>query len=357
VNLKMRLLILTPTALPSITGNAVTTERWRRSLQNKGVHVEVLATQGIEASDLFVKLQRFEPHLIHVHHAFRAGSLLFDPQVCSMIDRLPMVVSPGGTDINLDFEMNNRQEAVINVYRTARIIVAQSRETVKRLEALFPGLQKRIALVPKAFCWLGNDRFDLRKITGFGPEDLLFFLPAGIRPVKGNLECLTAFEKVHAARPWAKIVFAGPDIDGEYSSRFRKELKRHPSFACRIPSIPPESMRSAYQTSDIVLNTSFSEGLSNALLEAIAVGSPVLASHIPGNWWPVLGENGDQPAGVLFRAEDPEDFIHNAIKLIDDEGLRESLGRAGRERALRWPTPEIEADGLIELYKKAIGAC
>lgn len=357
MNSKMRLLILTPTAFPSITGNAITTERWRRSLQKKGVHVEVLATQEMKASDLVVELQRFEPHLIHVHHAFWAGGLLFDSRVHSMIDGLPMILSPGGTDINLDFERSDRQETVINVYRTARIIVAQSRETVKRLEALLPGLQERIALVPKAFCWLGNDRFDLRKIAGSGPEDLLFFLPAGIRPVKGNLECLTAFEKVHAARPWAKIVFAGPDIDGAYSSRFREELKRRQSFARRIPSIPPEAMHSAYQTSDIVLNTSFSEGLSNALLEAIAVGRPVLASHIPGNWWPVLGENGDQPAGPLFKAEDPDDFIHQAIRLIDDEGLRESFGRAGRERALRWPTPEIEADGLIQLYKTAIGVC
>lgn len=48
----MRLLILTPTALPSITGNAITTERWRMSLQKKEVDVEVLATPEIEADGL-----------------------------------------------------------------------------------------------------------------------------------------------------------------------------------------------------------------------------------------------------------------------------------------------------------------
>ncbi len=45
----MRVLILTPTALPFVTGNAITAERWRRSLSKKGIGVEVLATQGIHA--------------------------------------------------------------------------------------------------------------------------------------------------------------------------------------------------------------------------------------------------------------------------------------------------------------------
>ena len=38
----MHILILTPTTLPSITGNAITAERWRRSLQGKGIGVTVM---------------------------------------------------------------------------------------------------------------------------------------------------------------------------------------------------------------------------------------------------------------------------------------------------------------------------
>jgi L-malate glycosyltransferase len=349
----MRVLILTPTALPFVTGNAVTAERWRRSLSKKGIGVEVLATQDIHALDLLRELRRIRPELIHVHHAFRAGTLLLNPRVMDVCSSLPLVISPGGTDINLDFEMDDRKEMITQIYQMARLIISQSRETSKRLKEVLPDLRDRIAFVPKSFFWFGHDAFDLRKTAACRPENILFFMPAGIRPVKGNLECLTAFEKIRAARPRAKIVFAGPALDAEYANQFKKVLKRLDTFAYWVPFISPMFMRSAYQNSDIVLNASFSEGLSNALLEAVAIGKPVLASNIPGNWWPVLGDNGDQPAGYLFNPGDAEDFVIHALKLIDDEKGREVLGRSGRMRASRWPTPDDEAEGLIQVYQKA----
>jgi hypothetical protein len=62
--------------------------------------------------------------------------------------------------------------------------------------------------------------------------------------------------------------------------------------------ISPEAIRSAFETADVILNTSSSEGLSNSLLGAIA---------------------------------------------------------AGHLRASQWPGPETEADGLIAAYMTALG--
>ena len=350
----MRILILTPTALPSVTGNAITTERWRQFLQKEGVSVKVWATQEKNASDLLFELQSFKPDLVHIHHASRAGGLLLDHRVAPFALRLPLVVSPGGTDLNIDLDIADRRQIVAQVYGMARIVISQNPETSKQIESLFPHLRRRIALVPKAFSWLGHEVFDIGEIAGRQSGDVLFFLPAGIRPVKGALECLNAFEKLHAVRPSAKIVFAGPALDTEYASRFTGEIERLRHFARWVPRIPPEAMRSVYEACDITLNFSSSEGLSNALLEAIGVGRPVLASNIPGNWWPVLGKNGDPPVGFLFEKEDPEDFIRYALRLVDNKNLREAFGRAGRERASRWPTPEMEADGLIRVYQSAV---
>jgi hypothetical protein len=114
-------------------------------------------------------------------------------------------------------------------------------------------------------------------------------------------------------------------------------------------------MRSAYAGADVILNTSFAEGLSNALLEAIASGKPVLASNIPGNHWPVVGEDGGERAGVLFEPNDREDFIRKAVGLIDDGDLRESLARAGLHRAALELSHQKEAKILIAAYKVALG--
>jgi glycosyltransferase involved in cell wall biosynthesis len=113
-------------------------------------------------------------------------------------------------------------------------------------------------------------------------------------------------------------------------------------------------MPSAYNASQVVLNFSFSEGLSNALLEAIASGRPVLATNIAGNRYPVLGTDGDQPAGILFDPKDPNDFTRSAVRLVDDVDFRRSFEQAIRTRNLSRPTPETEAAGLMAVYESAI---
>jgi glycosyltransferase involved in cell wall biosynthesis len=347
----MRVLILTPTARPAVTGNAITVERWRRFLEAKGVRVRVSPTQGLRASSLRSEIESFPPDVIHVHHAFRAGSLLLDPRISSICMKTPMVVSPAGTDIHMDLQSKDRREIVEEVCARASAIVVQSQETHRRMRELLPRLDGKIVPVPKAFAWLGEQPFDLRGASGWGPGQFVFFLPAGIRPVKGNLECLMALQRVHAVRPQIRVVFAGPALDAEYEARFRREVERMRAFACWIPPIPPEAMRAAYEAADVVLNASFAEGLSNVLLEATAAGRPVLASWIPGNRWPVLGGNGGPPSGCLFDPHDPNDFVHKALRLIDDPTLRRSLGEAGRVRAAQWPGPEAEIDALIRVYE------
>ena len=74
-----RLLILTPSALPAVTGNAMTAERWRRSLVGMGLDVRVLDTEGLDAGGLKREIDRFKPDLLHVHNAYRAGGLLLHP--------------------------------------------------------------------------------------------------------------------------------------------------------------------------------------------------------------------------------------------------------------------------------------
>jgi glycosyltransferase involved in cell wall biosynthesis len=115
-------------------------------------------------------------------------------------------------------------------------------------------------------------------------------------------------------------------------------------------------MRAAYHSADVILNGSASEGLSNVLIEARAAGRPLLASDIPGNRWPVLGDRGDLPMGVLFDSLDADDFVRKAILLVDDAMLRRKLGEAGAAYARRMPGPCDEARALIAVYQAAMGS-
>jgi glycosyltransferase involved in cell wall biosynthesis len=314
----------------------------------------VLATENLEISALQQLVSHSQPDLIHVHHAFRTGQLLFGPSIESMINRRTLVVSPGGTDIHLDTREEDRRKIITQVFEKAKAIIAQSEEMMERIVESYPGLQDRIIIIPKSFCWMGEEEFNLRGAVDCGPQDILFFLPAGIRPVKGNLEVLHLLERVHSLRPSIRAVFAGPVLEKDYGGRFEQEVKRLQVFARWLPPIPPQAMHSAYQSADVILNSSFSEGLSNILLEAKASGKPILASNIPANRRPVLGDQKDLPAGLLFDLHFPEDFLQQALRLVDDRELRKKLGQAGIDQTTRLPGPEQEARGLIRVYEKAL---
>ncbi|MCU0553561.1 MAG: glycosyltransferase family 4 protein [Syntrophales bacterium] len=350
-----KLLILTPTGLPAVTGNAMTAERWRRSLVGMGLDVRVIATEGCGAQDLVRDIERFRPDILHVHNAYRAGGLLLDEVPAGFRARLPLVVSPSGTDMNIESKVPGRREVIDRVLHRADAIIVQSEEGRARLREIVPESIDRVFFAPKAFVWLGEETQDLRASCGVPPGGVLFFMPAGVRPVKGNVECLQALERVHGMRPQVRAVFAGPALDGAYAERFRRDVERMRVFARWVPPITPSAMRSAYDSVDVVLNGSFSEGLSNVLIEGKAAGKPLLASDIPGNRWPVLGDAGDPPMGLLFDPTHPSDFIDKAIRLIDDAGLRRVLGEAGAAYARRMPGPCDEARALVAVYEKAMG--
>ncbi len=332
----------------------MTAERWRRSLVGMGLDVHVLAAESLAPGDMKGEISRFNPDLIHVHNVFRAGGVLRQRALAHAWGCLPLVVSPSGTDMNIESRRESGKDIVGMVLKRADAIIVQSREGRERLAEIVSGRMNKVFFVPKSFIWLGEEPSKLRNAACAGADDVLFFMPAGIRPVKGNLECLVGFEKVHALRPQAKIVFAGPALDGDYTDRFHKEIKRLQGFARWIPPIAPAAMRSAYASSDIVLNASFSEGLSNVLLEGKAAGKPLLAADIPGNRWPVLGDSCDAPMGILFDPKEPDDFVRKALLLIDDADLRRKLGATGAAYASRMPGPGDEARALIAVYETAL---
>lgn len=354
MNSAMRILILTPSVYPNISGNAVTAERWRRSLADRGISVEVMASDGLDSRLFLERLRNFRPELIHVHHAYKTGGLLLNPGVKPEIASLPLVVSPGGTDVNLDLPMADRKEIVLSVLRMARVVVVQSDETFRSLRQWTPDIAGRIVNIPKASMWFGDEPFDLRGVAACNPEDIVFLLPAGIRPVKRNLECLDAMKRVWEIRPKTRFIAAGPAVDAGYAKAFENGMNAFSAFARWILHIPPAAMRQAYGASDVVLNASSSEGLSNSLLEAVMAGRPVLASDIPANRQVVAGREGDRPAGLLFDPGDPGDFLRKALTLIDDHSLRTTLGAAARLQKARIPSPDDEAVLLIAAYQRAL---
>jgi len=125
-----------------------------------------------------------------------------------------------------------------------------------------------------------------------------------------------------------------------------KGVSRQVRFLGRVP---PEAMPAIYQQNDIFLMTSAHEGMSNAMLEALACGLPIITTRCEGVE-ELMGENGivieEAQAGAILRA----------IQTIADnpEHYRQ-MSQAARQRAAEFSW-EATAAAYIECYHKIQGA-
>ena len=326
----MRILIVTP-AQPRTTGNWVSARRQQKGLEALGHDVHI-----VEAEDSVRKLEteteNFAPDVVNILHAYRSGKLWL---ACEPFDRLPLAVTLTGTDVNHGLAHPEQRPTILTVLTRAEAIITLNGSTTTTLQKDYPGLASRLHHVPPALD-PGVDSWGLRDALGLQSDRILFLHPAGIRPVKANLELLEMFGPVAAAQPSGLLVFCGPVLDVDYGRRFLKAVKSHP-WAHYAGEIPVTAMPATLREADVVLNNSVSEGFSNALHEAAWVGTPILARNIPGNV--AAFEPGRQ--GLLY--DSPQRFMQHAAKLARDPHLRARLSQPNhRVRSLMEEAHQLE---------------
>ena len=101
------------------------------------------------------------------------------------------------------------------------------------------------------------------------------------------------------------------------------------------------------QAADVFAFPSIYEGMPGALIEAMALGVPVVASDIP----PVREVLGPDE-GVLVPGGDPEALAEGLVGLLQDGERASRLGRAGRARFLEEFTLEHSVAAMTGLYRR-----
>lgn len=94
----------------------------------------------------------------------------------------------------------------------------------------------------------------------------------------------------------------------------------------------------------------FGEGISNAILEYMALGKPVIATN--GGGTPEIVENG--VTGYLVQESSAEDLKEKILILLNNESLSLSMGEAGKKKVLTEFSLEKMVNKTLELYKEIL---
>jgi glycosyltransferase involved in cell wall biosynthesis len=343
----MRVAIVTPYYVPSVRGNSITVQRIESGLRDEGLTVRVWSLEnGLSARDLFVALRGFGPDLVHGFHATASG-----PVVAESAKRLgtPSIVSVTGTDANIDLFDPERRPSVIEALRQAARIVVFHDVIRNKIAGVVPEVKDRIRAIRQTVrC--REVPIDAHTRLDVSPDDVVFFIPSGIRRVKNVTFCLKPLEDLRRRHPRIKAVFVGPMIEADEGNRLKEALTDRP-WARYLGPVPHEELCAMLGSVDVVVNSSLSEGgMANSILEAMSRGRAVLVSDIEGNRT-VVRQGID---GLLFQSE--ADFVEQAERLIRDPRLRHALGRNASQKIEREFSREGEIQAYLQLYREAIGA-
>ncbi|XP_045635125.1 glycosyltransferase 1 domain-containing protein 1 isoform X1 [Ursus americanus] len=356
----MRLLFLA--VLRRHTGNAVTAERVRDHLEAAG-HVCLLKDAfDLESSSEVAHLIRAENlEAALALHLYRGGRLLQGHGI-------PFGIIFGGTDLNEDVKQREKNEVMGRVLGEARFAVAFTESMKETAQTQWPHARDKIYIQSQGVMTVPNAAFNWntflhRSGINQSADNLhIFLLVCGLRHVKDPLYLVDAFSEWHREEPNVYMVIVGPEVDPLFTREVKAKVKRCPaaeSCPCScfrtagvrlLGEMPQGDLHAALRNCFAVVNSSMSEGMSAAILEAMDLEVPVLARNIPGNAAVVKHE----VTGLLFS--DPQDFVQLAKRLVREPALEKELVANGREYVRRYHSWQAERDTYQNLVRTLEGS-
>ena len=169
-----------------------------------------------------------------------------------------------------------------------------------------------------------------------------------LRPEKNVRLLMGAFAVIAATRPEIKLLIVG---SGPEEAQLRELAERLGiGTACSFRPSTSE-VAAALRSMDVFVLPSLTEGLSNALMEAMASGCCAVASRVGGN--PELIAEG--VTGLLFESDNKDSLVNRLAGVLDDPALMRRMARSGAERM----AAEFPVSGSVrrmeQIYAKALG--
>lgn len=193
--------------------------------------------------------------------------------------------------------------------------------------------------------WYTAEPVDLSQF-GIPPDAMVVTCSSRLRPRKGLWELVRALDETDFSKN-IHLLFLGhegnPSLREEVSKLAHPERVHFAGFRKDAPAV--------MAASDVcALPVLAGEGLSRAVIEAMAYGIPAIVTPVGGNTELII----DGECGLVVPVGDVPALAHAMEKLYDDPDLRRGFGRAARARIATHFRNEDTVNKTLSLYQEIL---
>jgi len=316
-------------------------------LSQKGIKVIILPKKRpydlTFLGKLIYLIRKEKVRLIHSHSLI---SSIYG-WIAAGVTRVPLVITLHGKSL---FNLKHGGTLFPRLARRCAKVICVSDSLCKEVEHLGLPSEGLVTIHNgidiKRFDNLCNNN-ELRKELRLGSSTPIVGSVGVLRKVKRYDQLLESVPLVLREFPMVKFILVG---DGP-----RKENLQRKSEALGISNSviflgQRDDIPRILSIFDIFVISSATEGISIAILEAMALSKPVIATNVGGN--PEVVEHGK--TGLLIPPEQPRALARAIIELLKDERKREMMGRQGRIRAKQMFFIDAFLQKHLELYGRVL---
>jgi len=341
----IKVALVSPFTLPDYCGNSILADRLQKGLAQRGYEVALFNSN----KDKSEQVMQFSPRIVHSFNAERTSPWM---KLFRSSFTARRVITLTGTDYAHWCGIKDPPVHIKENLEHSDALIVFHEPAAISLSASLPMLKNKIHIIPQGIAPIESteDRSTIRTKYGIGQEAIVFLMAGGIRPVKNIPLAIKAFYEVKKQAPEVIILHIGPVMDKEEADRVFA-LSENLSCFCSLGGLLPQEVRELMRAADVLMNTSFHEGMSGAILEAMAEGLPILASSAQGNL-ALVQENIN---GFIFSVEDQQALTQRAIELACNPFLRKKMGEESKNLARQNYSEQKELDLHVQVYQGLLG--
>lgn len=264
-----------------------------------------------------------------------------------------------------ELEGEYRIEGEQAVLRGADRIIAATTAEYAQLLWLYQAEMSKVTIIPPG---VDVGRFypipadEAKEFIGVPPCGRMLLFVGRIEPLKGLdvlIEAIGIMQKkgVLKENPFCLVIIGGdPEESTEHENLEMTRIKALSeqyglkNMVTFLGKRSQDSLPYYYSAAEAVVVPSQYESFGMVALEAMACGKPVVASHIGGLAYLVQ----DGITGYTVPVDDPEALASRLTSLIEDEGLRDRLGKQAEMVAREYAWEKVAAK-LLPVYDELLG--